>query len=99
MTQQLALEMLQQIYPDYDFTSGYIGNVGWCGGHYIDDRSFRIWCQDVYEMVWNGHVQPMSIRLGSAEEMGSRNEREWTLLLMRAVRRIERLAQEEFNNV
>jgi len=97
MTQQQALEYLQKVYPDYDFKSGYIGNVGYCGGKYIDDRSFRIWCEDVYETLWNGHSQPMTIRLGNQNDLDTRSEREWILLLMRAVKRIERLANNEEN--
>jgi len=99
MTQQQALEYLQQVYHDYDFRSGYIGNVGYCGGHYIDDRSFRIWCDDVYETLWNGHTQPMTIRLGSKENLDTRTEKDWIILLMRAVKRIERLANSTPNIV
>ena len=92
MTQQEVLEYLQKTYPDYDFRSGYIGNVGYCGGKYIDDRSFRIWCNDVYETIWSGHSQPISIKLGSQEDLDTRSEHEWILLLMYAVKYIERMA-------
>ena len=93
MIQQQALEYLQQVYPDYDFRSGYIGNVGYCGGKYIDDRSFRIWCYNVYETVWDGTKQAMSIKLGDVKDLHQRSESEWILLLMRAVKRIETLKQ------
>lgn len=99
MTQQEALEYLQQVYPDYDFRSGYIGNVGYYGGVYIDDRSFRIWCDDVYETLWDGHIQPMSVKLGNQHDLDTRTDKEWILLLMNAIKRIERLAQKEINHV
>jgi hypothetical protein len=98
MTQQQVLEYLQKTYPDYDFRSGYIGNVGWCGNKYIDDRSFRIWCDDVQETLWSGHVQSISIRLGSREDIENRSDQEWILLLMYAVKYIERMAQKEMDN-
>lgn len=90
MTEKDVLKFLQKVYPDYNFSSGYIGNCGYCGGKYIDDRSYRVWCKDVYEEVWDGTVQSMSIKLGSKENMDRRSPREWMLLLMNAVKRIER---------
>jgi hypothetical protein len=98
MTQQEVLEYLQKIYPDYNFRSGYIGNVGWCGNKYIDDRSFRIWCDDVYETILVWSFAPISIKLGSQEDIEKRSDQEWILLLMYAVKYIERMAQKEMNN-
>jgi len=91
---QEVVETLEKVYPDYDFRSGYIGNVGYCGGKYIDDRSFRIWCSDIYiDGTWGSHE--LYISLGSQEDMDKRSDCEWIMLLMRAVKYIERMAQRE----
>jgi hypothetical protein len=76
-------QILNQLFPALAITVGYIGNVGFCGRTYIDDRRFLIFTN----MVMDGYYgkTTMSIDYDPAESFE------------RSIRRVRLAAARHFN--